>query len=121
MKTFKDYYKFPLESDSLGVYVWTADGQMAFNWLCRDNEVLRQDVLDKINGDEHLGILSIVQRTWSVQQSSIGRVICCDDAPVLLPRGWGMLRGIGGYNLDEETATRIQDEFIDYVVEQLNK
>ena len=52
MKTFKDYYKFPLESDSIGVYVWTADGQMAFNWLCRDNEILRQDVLNKINGDE---------------------------------------------------------------------
>lgn len=118
MKTFKDYYKFPLESDSLGVYVLTADGQHAFNWLCRENEILRQDIVDKINGDEHFGG---VQRTWSVQQSSIGRVICCDDAPVLLPRGWGMLRGIGAYNLDEETAARIQDEFIDYVVEQLNK
>ena len=117
MKTFKDYYKFPLETGPLGIYVWTADGQTAFNWLCRDNVVLRQDVLDKINGDEHSGI---TQRTWSVQQSSIGRVNCCDDAPVLLPRGWGMLRGIGGYNLDEETAARIQDEFIDYIVNTLN-
>lgn len=116
MKTFKDYYKFPLEMDP--VYVRTADGQMAFNWLCPDNEILRQDVLDKINGDEHLGM---TQRTWSVQPGRLGRVICCDDVPVLLPRGWGMLRGIGGYNLDEETAARIQDEFIEYVVEQLNK
>ena len=116
MKTFKDYYKFPLEMDP--VYVRTADGQTAFNWLCRDNEILRQDILDKINGDEHLGM---VQRTWSVQPGRLGRVICCDGAPVLLPRGWGMLRGIGGYNLDEETAARIQDEFIEYVVEQLNK
>lgn len=118
MKTFKDYYKFPLESDPLGVYVWTADGQMAFNWLCSDNEILRQDVLDKINGDEHLGVTG---RTWSVQQFPYGRVICCDGAPVLLPRGWGMLRGVGGYNLDEETAICIQGELIDYVVEQLNK
>ena len=118
MKTFKDYYKFPLESDSLGIYVLTADGQHAFNWLCRENVILRQDVLDKINDDEHFGG---VQHTWSVQPSRLGRVICCDDVPVLLPRGWGMLRGIGGYNLDEETAARIQDEFIEYVVKQLNK
>ena len=35
-------------------------------------------------------------------------------------RGWGMLTGIGAYNLDIETAAKIQDDFAEYCVKMLN-
>jgi hypothetical protein len=35
-------------------------------------------------------------------------------------RGWGMLTGIGAYNLPLKEASIIQDEFIDYCVKRLN-
>lgn len=113
MKIFKDYYKFPLKSDSLRVYVWTADDQMAFNWCCNLPKETRQEIVDIINGTSN----KKSEKEWIVKNNRI----YYDDKLVLLTRGWGMLRGIGAYNLDEETAARIQDEFINYVVEQLNK
>ena len=36
-------------------------------------------------------------------------------------RGWGMLTGIGGYNLPTDKAAEIQDAFTNYCVEMLNK
>ena len=35
-------------------------------------------------------------------------------------RGWGMLTGVGGYNLDAEYAAKIQDEFMEYCIKTLN-
>ena len=35
-------------------------------------------------------------------------------------RGWGMLTGSGGYNLDAETAAQVQDDFMEYCINQLN-
>jgi hypothetical protein len=44
-----------------------------------------------------------------------------DNEPVLSIRGWGYLTGIGGLRLDVNTAAQLQDQFGDYIVEQLNK
>jgi hypothetical protein len=35
-------------------------------------------------------------------------------------RGWGMLIGRGGHNLDENKAIEIQDSFAEYCVKMLN-
>ena len=35
-------------------------------------------------------------------------------------RGWGMLTGIGAYNLPAEEAAQIQDDFANYCVQMLN-
>ncbi len=36
-------------------------------------------------------------------------------------RGWGNLTGIGGYNLSEEQASKIQDDFRDWIIYKISK
>lgn len=40
----------------------------------------------------------------------------------MLIRGWGMLTGGGvcGFGLDQSEAEKIQDQFVDYILEKLN-
>ena len=35
-------------------------------------------------------------------------------------RGWGMLTGVGGYNLDPDFAANVQDDFMNYCIDRLN-
>lgn len=39
----------------------------------------------------------------------------------MLVRGWGYLIGTGGLNLSAEEATKIQDDFGNWIVETLSK
>ena len=43
-----------------------------------------------------------------------------NNVPILLIRGWGMLTGVGGYNLDPNVAAQIQDDFAEFILKQLN-
>lgn len=112
MKAFKNYFKFPL-IDTAGAYIMTADGQMAFNWCCNLPKETRQEIVDKINGTSN----KKSEKEWTIKNNDR---IYYDDKLVLLTRGWGMLTGIGSYGFDEKTALNLQNDFIKYVVEQLN-
>ena len=112
MKAFKNYFKFPLK-DLAGIYIMTADGQTAFNWCCELSEETRQEIIDKINGT----LNKKSEKEWTIKNND---KIYYDDKLVLLVRGWGMLTGIGGCGFDEKTALNLQNDFIKYVVEQLN-
>ena len=43
-----------------------------------------------------------------------------DEYKLFRIRGWGMLTGVGGYNLDAEIAAQVQDDFMEYCINQLN-
>jgi hypothetical protein len=48
-------------------------------------------------------------------------MILNDGLPFILIRGWGNLTGIGGYNFDLEKASKIQDDFRDWIIYKLTK
>ena len=56
MDEFRNYFKFPLRMwDSLAIKAFTADNNMAFDWLlpCSDAyQQVKETLLDKINGKE---------------------------------------------------------------------
>lgn len=124
MEEFKKYYKFPLKMwEDFNIKVFTQENCMAFNWLLPWDEEyndLKQRHLDKINGLE-----SNVPKEGITYIHKEGRIIAqMDDGSELaiaLIRGWGMLTGVGGYNLPSDKAAEIQDAFVDYCVEMLNK
>ena len=129
MEKFKQYFKFPLKmSKHFTGKVFTQDGNMAFDWLIPYGEKynpIKQRHLDKINGLE-----SIVPKEGTTYFHKEGKIIAhaegkeegdINDMPILLIRGWGMLTGIGGYNLPRDKAAEIQDAFADYCVMMLNK
>ena len=129
MEEFKKYYKFPLKMwEHFTGKVFTQDNKMAFDWLIPYGEKynsIKQRHLDKINGLE-----SIVPKEGVTYFYKDGKIIAhvdnkddgdINNVPILLIRGWGMLTGIGGYNLKSNKAAEIQDAFANYCVEMLNK
>lgn len=124
MEEFKQYYKFPLKMwEGWTGKVFTQDNKMAFDWLFPWDEKydnVKQRHLDKINGLE-----SNIPKEGVTYVHNDGIIIAKfengEEYKIAMIRGWGMLTGVGGYNLPIDKATEIQDAFADYCVEMLNK
>lgn len=116
MENFKNYYKFPLQADNMGIYVRTADEEKALMFTVSLKKDIIQTIVDKLNGESNK---SIEWPSWHIKN---GTEIWYADTKVMLIRGWGMLHGIGKccYKLPEEEAIKIQDEFGKYVIDILN-
>lgn len=125
---FSKYYKFPLKMwEGTTGKVFTDDNNMAFDWLLPYNKSyngIKQRLLDRINGYDYT--------PWAVKktfyENDNGHIVCRigegenagNEVKVLLIRGWGMLTGVGGYNLDPSIASQIQDDFTEFILKQLN-
>lgn len=109
--TFKDIYKPPfvvrndmcaLASTSVKVFsAFTPDAQ---------EHMIR--IVKIINGDP------------SAKKYNKGDIISQDSklcicGSMIFVRGWGMLTGIGGYHLPREEAAKIQDEFINWLIDKI--
>lgn len=100
-------------------YIFCNDGMMmAFNWLANCSDDVKKVIIDKINGES----THKFKHKFFLEE---GKIFFVDENEkrrnLLLVRGWGHLIGVGGYNLSAEKAAEIQNEFANYVVEQLNK
>ena len=116
---FKEVYKFPLQVDEFcDIITWTADKHRAFDWCVNISYDKKQELIDMINGTKQHQFKYKFYRE-GIEIYSENPVF--NEEPVLLIRGWGYLTGPGGLHLPQEEAIRIQDEFGDYIIEQLNK
>ena len=124
-KGWRDCYKMPLHLDKFGVFAWDAEGHMAlsrFNYKYDERGYLIpgeleriKHIIDVINGDYP----SDFKPGW--KRSDDNRcVITYNGGYQFLVRGWGYLTGCGGLNLPRDLAAKIQDEFIDYMINRLN-
>lgn len=113
---WQDVYKFPLYmwENNFEVKVFTADNQMAFDWLCNLTSECKKKIIAIINGEQKPPHKDKFYRD--------GIHICHKglEKPILRIRGWGFLTGVGGLHLSQEEAIKIQDEFGNYIVKQLN-
>lgn len=125
---FSKYYKFPLKMwEGTTGKVFTDDNNMAFDWLLpygKQYNGIKQRLLDRINGYDYT--------TWATKktfyENDNGHIVCRveegenagNEIKILLVRGWGMLTGVGGYNLDLIVASQIQDDFTKFILNQLN-
>jgi hypothetical protein len=116
---WQDCYKLPLKVDDYcTIITWTADNQRAFDWCVNISPEKQQELIDVINGVKQYQFKYKFYRedSYIFSENPI-----FNNEPVLSIRGWGYLRGSGGLHLSLEEATKIQDDFGDYIVEQLNK
>lgn len=125
MEKFKEYFKFPLKMwEHLDLKVFTSEDKMAFDWMLNIPRATKEKFVARINGTltEHYKI----RKTFYHKNDGI--VYCRieegsdagQEVKLFRTRGWGMLTGVGGYNLDAEVAAQIQDDFMNYCIEMLN-
>lgn len=122
MEDFKQYYKLPLKMwEFMNIKVFTDDNKMAFDWLINVPRDTKQKLIDRINGGNTEPYKT--KKTFYLKDGIVYCRIEDKDQEVKLfrIRGWGMLTGVGGYNLSTDKAAEIQDAFADYCVEMLNK
>ena len=103
--TWQEVYKLPLKYDGI-MYAFDADDNMVLDFEDNVNIDNIKTIINNINtstNNKIIGISNTVDRFY------------IKDEPAFSVRGWGHLIGIGGLNLGPEVATRIQNEFIDYI------
>ena len=119
---FKEYYKFPLKMwEFMDIKVFTDDNKMAFDWLINIPRDTKQKLIDRING--------INTEPYKIKKTFYQKdgIVYCriedkgQELKLFRIRGWGMLTGVGGYNLPADKAAEIQDTFTNYCVEMLNE
>ena len=71
-----------------------------------------------INGEEYWEIHGCSKK-FKREEFEDGYIVI-DGYKCLLVRGWGMLTGIGAYNLKIDYAAKIQDEFANWCVNKLS-
>lgn len=110
---FKDIYKLPLCKSDYRM-VFTADGNMAFDWcLCHPNSKAYHTVVDALNNEKPL---HSDKGTWSYKDC----FVYLGEEKAMRIRGWGRLTGCGGLCLPDKEAAQIQDEFGQWIADTLN-
>lgn len=124
MENFKNYFKFPLKMwEDFDIKVFTNDNKMAFDWLINIPREAKNKIVAKINGETL--IMSVKKEFWHENGIVFCKILEGEYKNTVYQlfrvRGWGMLTGVGGYNLPPEEAAKIQDDFANYCVTILNK
>jgi hypothetical protein len=110
--------------EHMEIKVFTADDKMAFDWMVNIPREIKDAFVSIINGEREPKFK--VKKEFYHKNDGI--VYCKmlegkdagDEYKLFRIRGWGMLTGVGGYNLDAETAAQVQDDFMEYCINQLN-
>ena len=125
MENFKKYFKFPLKGYDHDLnYIWTNDIEMALNYLDDDLKIDtdsefkravkdRDDLIKMINGD-----IPGKYKNVEIDKHDPG-IIVIEGVPRLMIRGWGMLTSPNHFNLSNNQAADIQDQFRDYIINQI--
>lgn len=112
---WKDIWKFPLKKYDDIDYVYSSNGVLALSFF-RDEWTLDDTIINKIVGIINGDIESDFLPEWQAKGCDIsyqGKYAFC-------VRGWGHLTGCGALHLPEDTAVKIQDGFISYILSRLN-
>jgi hypothetical protein len=121
-----NFYKRPFVKDGYSDWVYDSKSNFVFQFELKEHDVFRKRIVgaDKLNeiifslnslDHEPIKELSLtVNPKNPIQILNHGKLF-------ITIRGWGNLTGIGGYNFDEEKASKIQDDFRDWIIEKLSK
>lgn len=105
--THKEVWKAPFRTSF--PYIFTSNGKMALTiYDDKPNRILGT-ICSILNGKG--GSIKTVER--------VDPITFLINGAELVVRGWGYLTGVGGLNLPDEEAAKIQDEFSDWIYETL--
>lgn len=119
-KDWTECYKLPLHLSDYGVFAFGIDNGRVLEFFYHKNVVSPREperikhIIDVINGD----CSSDFEPEWKLSDEPCA--ITYKGERQFLVRGWGHLIGCGGLNLPAELAAKMQDEFINYILDKLN-
>ena len=118
INTWKDAYLLPLHYtlEDMPLWVDDANGERAFDLHKELSPERARCLLELFNGNDTPDLALQGKFTYDDDNGDI----LWDGYAFITIRGWGHLTSHGGYNLDNKTAARIQDEFAAYLLERLN-
>jgi hypothetical protein len=115
MKNFKEIYKAPF-TDTWGT-VFTENNVYAFSFNENVNDEVRVMVIEALNGQKKFTVdTESQQEDVDALYYNESYIFSEEKEEVISIRGFGHLTGINGLNLSDEEASKIQDEFGEYVL-----
>ena len=109
---FKKYYKFPLYEDC--DIIFTKDDGIALNIKASLSQDVKDQIIEVLNGWRKAN-----DKNKFIFDPDRGEVIL-NDKTVFVVRGWGHLIGRGGFNLAEEKAIEIYNQFGEFIARKLS-
>lgn len=118
------FYNRPFHRYKYDTWVYDAKSNFVFQFINKYDEKgnlidglaeLQTQVIFSLNAlsNEPIDALNLSIDTFDET------LILNNGEPFILIRGWGNLTGIGGYNFDCEKASKIQDDFRDWIIYKL--
>jgi hypothetical protein len=118
------FYNRPFHRAVYGTWVYDAKSNFVFQFINKYDEKgnyidglkeFQQSVIFSLNALDNEPIEGLNLSIDAKDEI----MILNDGLPFILIRGWGNLTGIGGYNFDSEKASKIQDDFRDWIIYKL--
>jgi hypothetical protein len=109
-----NFYTRPFRLTEYGGWVYDAKSNFVFQFekpFTRDKEAM-QNIIFRLN--------ALDKETEKIPDYNLTLKnpieIYSNESPFIMIRGWGGLTGIGGHNFDSEKASKIQDDFAQYLL-----
>lgn len=111
--TFKEIYQTPFRTCNDGMYAISNNGTKALTGFSIEAQAHVERIVRLLNGE---AATKYDKNDVIVQDTKL-----CVCGHIIIVRGWGRLTGIGGYNIPHDEAAKIQDDFINWIVETITK
>lgn len=114
--TFKDFYKTPFKRSMNGLYVKSDNNIPTFIGGSENADIHLKNIVEILNGNKFVykydkNDVSIVDKAK----------IVIYQKEIIIIRGWGSLIGCNGFGLKPKEAAKVQDDFIQWVVDMITE
>lgn len=112
--TFKKYYNSPFVN-YCGRQVYCENSNIhAFDFV-NITETKKRKIINILNG----GRETLKKFNPNLLKNTYDSFITYKGERFISIRGWGKLTGVGGCNLEEEIACKVQDDFADWIIQKI--
>lgn len=111
--TFKDVYAPPFRIVDLSIYVYSSNGIKTFTAFGDKAQAHMNHIVGLLNGE--------ASEKYDKSDVSVDKDKLYVKDCMIMVRGWGALTGSGGYGFNPTVAAKIQDNFIQWVVDTITE
>lgn len=111
--TFKDVYAPPFRIADLSIYVYSSNGIKTFTAFGDKAQTHMNHIVGLLNGE--------ASEKYDKSDVSVDKDKLYVKGCMIMVRGWGALTGSGGYGFNPTDAAKIQDAFIQWVVDTITE